>query len=328
MNVLSLFDGIACGYVALERAGILIHSYVASEIHPPSLTLSHLRHPSIIQVGDVRTYTPTHQPDLLIGGSPCTNFSTAGNGMGLEGVHSLTDYLTKKKLGVQFSGQSYLFWEYVRIWKETSPKWWLLENVAMKEEYKKLISDVLGCEPVVINSNLFSAQNRKRLYWTNIPIPALPSIKNAPTLTQILTPQPYAPDVSSALTVQRGMERLVRKLGYIPLRFNAYNACEVKEKAPTLSTGSMVTSSCATLVWDAGSEWMVEGGILRRQGVSYPTVLPDGKYNLRRLSIEEMELLQTLPTGYTEGISNSQREKAIGNGWTVGVITHILHGIT
>ena len=176
LTVFSAFDGISCGKEALERAGIKVNTYYASEVNETSIAISQYNHPEIIQLGDVTKIDTDKLPqiDLLIGGSPCQNFSFSGTGKGavtVEGIEitSLEQYMELKEQGFQFEGQSYLFWEYVRILKAIKPKYFLLENVKMAEKWKNVITKTLGVEPIMINSNLLSAQNRPRLYWTNIP---------------------------------------------------------------------------------------------------------------------------------------------------------------
>lgn len=153
LKVLSLFDGISCGMVALERAGIPVERYVAYEIEPNAIKISKKNYPDIEHCGDVTTadFKQYKGFDLVIGGSPCQGFSTAG-----------------KRLNF-FDDRSRLFFEYVRALKEVKPKYFLLENVKMKKEWVDIISSSVGVEPIEINSALVSAQNRKRLYWTNIP---------------------------------------------------------------------------------------------------------------------------------------------------------------
>ena len=160
MNVLSLFDGMSCGRIALEKAGIKIDKYYACEIDKFAVNVSKANYPDIFQLGDVKDLTwndltlHSHlrpKIDLLIGGSPCQGFSFAGKHLNFD------------------DPRSKLFFEFVRLMDETKPKWFLLENVRMKQESQDIISRYLGVQPVMINSNLVSAQNRKRLYWTNIP---------------------------------------------------------------------------------------------------------------------------------------------------------------
>jgi len=191
MTVLSLFDGISCGRVALERAEISVEKYYASEIDKYAIQVSERSYPDIIHVGDVRNINSDDYKDvdMIIGGSPCQCFSFAGKRNGMTTtenvrVTSLEQYLQLKKDNFEFQGQSYLFWEYVRLLKNIHPKYFLLENVVMAQEWNDIISRTLGkiypecfrqlemfevvrLEPIQINSALVSAQNRKRLYWCN-----------------------------------------------------------------------------------------------------------------------------------------------------------------
>ena len=161
MNVLSLFDGMSCGQIALNRAGIEYDKYFASEIDDNAIKITQHNYPNTIQIGNVEFVTKDMlncNIDLLIGGSPCQSFSNAGRGDG-------------------FKGESGLFWEFVRLLKETKPKYFMLENVKMKKEWEQIITNALNVEPILINSSLLSAQNRERLYWTNIPNVELPKDK-------------------------------------------------------------------------------------------------------------------------------------------------------
>ena len=154
INVLSLFDGISCGHIALDKAGIPINKYYASEIDKYAIKVTNKNYPETINLGDVTTVSGelfTEKIDLLIGGSPCQGFSQAGK------MKNFDDPRSK------------LFWEYVRILQEVKPKYFLLENVVMKQEWQDIISEALGVKPIMIDSSLTSAATRKRLYWTNIP---------------------------------------------------------------------------------------------------------------------------------------------------------------
>ena len=167
MNILSLFDGMSCGQIALERASIKVDNYFASEIDKYAIKVTQSNYPNTIQIGDATTIQGQHSKnklgfkfidnkiDLLLGGSPCQGFSFAGNKMNFN------------------DSRSKLFFEFVRLLKETKPKYFLLENVGMKKEYQNIISKFLNTEPIEINSSLLSAQNRKRLYWTNIIFPKI-----------------------------------------------------------------------------------------------------------------------------------------------------------
>lgn len=174
-NVLSLFDGMSNGQIALKKAGINYEKYYASEIDKYAQIVSKANFPETIYLGDVRNINVNDLPkiDLLIGGSPCQSFSFAGKRKGMSTkdnieILTLNQYLELKNAGFKFEGQSYLFWEYVRILNECKPKYFLLENVIMSEKWERVISKTLGVNPIKINSNLVSAQNRERLYWTNI----------------------------------------------------------------------------------------------------------------------------------------------------------------
>ena len=173
---MSLFDGISCGQVALERAGFEVDKYYASEICGYSMEIAKKNYPNTIEIGDVRDVDVTNfmDIDILIGGSPCQSFSFAGTMKGMATkdrieITTLEQYLELKENGFEFEGYSYLFWEYVRILKGINPQFFMLENVKMAEKWKKVITDALGVEPILINSELVSAQSRERLYWTNIP---------------------------------------------------------------------------------------------------------------------------------------------------------------
>lgn len=175
MNVLSLFDGMSCGQQALERCGIEVEKYFASEIDKHAIAVTQKNYPNTIQLGNVvDIYGSTLGGiDLLIGGSPCQSFSFAGKRKGMSTkceieILDLEHYLQLKREGYEFEGQSYLFWEYMRLMKEVKPKYFLLENVEMGEKWEKVLSKAIGVNGIHINSALVSAQNRKRIYWTNI----------------------------------------------------------------------------------------------------------------------------------------------------------------
>ena len=177
MNVLSLFDGMSCGQIALDRLGIKVDNYFASEIDKYAIQVTKANYPNTKHLGSVVDVKGADLPkiDLLIGGSPCQSFSFAGKMKGMttkcnQEILTLEDYLKLKNDGFEFQGQSYLFWEYMRLLKECNPTYFLLENVVMAKKWKNVLSQTIGIDPIMINSSLLSAQNRKRLYWTNIGI--------------------------------------------------------------------------------------------------------------------------------------------------------------
>jgi DNA (cytosine-5)-methyltransferase 3A len=281
MNVLSLFDGISCGQVALNRMDVTYDNYYASEIDKHAIQITQHNYPNTIQLGDVTNIKGDDLPkiDLLIGGSPCQSFSNAGNGSGFE-------------------GKSGIFWEYVRLLEELKPTYFLLENVKMKKEWIKIITEAIGVEPIKINSNLLSAQNRERLYWTNIPNITQPENKNI-FIEDILDDEF---DEKYWLKL-RNSELLRNKVDLT----NTPNVCcidvynkkfKVDRKSPTLT--------------------LPHHNSLR--------LYQNGR--IRKLTPEECEKLQTLPVGYTNtGVSDIHRYSSIGNGWTVDVIAHIFGGL-
>jgi DNA-cytosine methyltransferase len=307
----------SCGRIALERAGIKVNNYFASEIDKYSQIVSQNNYPDIIRLGDVREVNGKNLPeiDLLIGGSPCQSFSFAGkmNGMSTkENIEtiSLEQYLELKKNDFEFNGYSYLFWEYARLLKELKPKYFLLENVKMLKKWSDIISNTLGVEPIMINSSLVSAQSRKRLYWTNISDVGQPEDKNI-FLQDILEDgigveynrkEKERKEINKALTlcssdwrgINRNQNQTAVRIYTLPHGYMRESIGE-KDKYPSL---------CA-------------------QRPDTKHLIQNGK-KWRRLSVLECERLQTLPENYTAGVSNTQRHKMIGNGWTVDVISHIL----
>lgn len=283
MKVLSLFDGISCGMVALERAGIQVDRYVAYEIDKNAIKISKKNYPQIEHRGDVTTadFTQYRDFDMLIGGSPCQSLS-----------------IIQSKTRQNLDGKSKLFFEFVRAKEEMKPRWFLFENVAsMNEESKQVISECLGCEPVLIDSGDFSAQQRPRLYWTNIPI--LPYGKSELVLADIMDDADekyfYNYQLENVDLTKQVCAKMVFKNQDMHKRvFNPGFKCH--------------TLTC------------VGGGNTQKK------VYMAGR--ARKLTPLEYERLQTLPDNYTAGVANSHRYTACGNGWTVDVIAHILRGLT
>lgn len=287
LKVLSLFDGISCGMVALERAGFKVERYVSYEIEQSAIKISQKNYPKIEQCGDVRTadFSQYKGFDLLIGGSPCQDLSNykydRGEVKGLNGE------------------KSSLFYYYVKALKEVKPKYFLLENVAsMEKKWADVISEELGVEPIMINSALVCAAERKRLYWTNIPNINQPKDKGI-VLKDVVIPTDEVPD----------------KYWYTKYPVTVHDG-NVKVKATIHLNGHRqakevygLNYKCNTLLCDGN------GGNLVKK------VYQDNR--VRKLTPLEYERLQTLPDNYTDCVADSRRYTAIGNGWTVDVIAHI-----
>lgn len=293
MRILSLFDGISCGRVALERAGISVEKYYASEIDKYAIAVSLKNYPDIIQLGDIRGITEelldSIMPiDVVIGGSPCQDLSSykassEKGALGLEGE------------------KSGLFYEYIRVLKYVKPKYFLLENVgSMKGKWRDLISEVIGVQPIMINSALVCAAERKRLYWTNIPNVTQPTDKGV-VLKDVMVNAESVPDrywnTKYPVIVHDGDVKVKATIGMKGHRI--------------LKEVYGLNHKCNTLMCDTGGK--------------VKKVYQDGR--VRKLLPVEYERPQTLPDGYTDCVSDSRRYSAIGNGWTVDVIAHILNGL-
>lgn len=440
MNVLSLFDGISCGRAALDELGIKPTRYFASEVDKHAIKIAQKNYPDTIQVGDVQNLKGWMFPkiDLFIGGSPCQGFSFAGKQLAFD------------------DPRSKLFFEYVRLLRECQPRYFLLENVCMKKEYIAVITEMLGVEPIMINSALVSAQNRKRLYWTNIPGVGQPKDRgillkhivheNTDCFTeksQTILSTLYKENEASMMKRRKKGLMVNQQTGTVRTDLSS---CTSDGKVYCL-TATYARGSCPqnsyerkqrTVLWETLAEYIVpfdktlrilekevergkvgyfrkdsnggriyhihdkavtlmgdnEGGaakmgqylfgsvdaigvreptFVNTAGVSGPRFKTDGKaYTLRdvssgalfgyttpdyinkkqngqrfsdgkkfyaltardqhgilvegyirKLTPIECERLQTLPDGYTEGISKTQRYKCLGNGWTRDVIVHI-----
>ena len=293
MNVLSLFDGISCGMVALERVGIPAERYYASEIDKNAITISQKNYPNIIRLGDVTKWREWDidwsQIDLLIGGSPCQGFSIAG-----------------KKLNFN-DERSKLFFEFVDILnyiKKYNPDVkFLLENVKMKDEIASEINKILGVDFQYIDSRNFTGMIRKRYYWTNINIPKLPSQEYR--IEDIIDNIPFDKDISFFLSRTK--------------------------YAPTTSYDGIITinprDNNGRQTWQRGRVYDVRGACPTICASLFDLNITADHKTYRKLTIEECEKLQGLPPKYTEGIPFTKRGEVLGNGWTVDVIAHILKGI-
>ena len=339
MNVLSLFDGMSCGRIALGRAGIPVTDYYASEIDKYAIQIAKKNWPGTVHLGDVRDvmWPETFEGqriDLLLGGSPCQGFSFAGKRLNFD------------------DPRSKLFFEYVRILKEAQPRWFLLENVRMKQESQDVISDMLGVKPVAINSSLLSAQNRYRLYWTNIPFD-MPADKGL-VLQDILEHGYVDRDKSHCLdanyfkggNLKQYFEKHRRQLvfsedgmchvGDADIKGHGYNrrVYHPDGKAPSLCAAS--GGNLEPKILQKARGWN-KGGLVGKNGKAPSITTSSWEHNnhltfdegltWRKLTPIECERLQTVPDNYTEGVSNTQRYRMLGNGWTVDVIAHILRGM-
>lgn len=306
MKVLSLFDGMSVGRIALERLGVEVDEYYASEIKPHAIKVTQDNYPDTIQIGDVTKvrfedgvlYTEfgefdVGEFDLLIGGSPCQGFSYAGKQLNFD------------------DERSKLFFEYERLLNEIKPKHFLLENVRMKKEHQDVISNLLNVEPIVINSKLFSGQLRHRLYWTNIPVKNCIEDKNI-KLQSILT-EGYTEREKARCLLEGDSRPLVTPLkmfhrhfstGFHTLIFKSkehYENCKehYNEYFKGMSAKEIDKTSISSNVYD---------------GVRY-------------LNQTELERLQTVPEGYTSSVTRNQAASLLGDGWTADVIAHIFSGL-
>lgn len=406
INVLSLFDGMSCGQIALDQLGIPVKNYFAAEIDKFAIKVARANYPDMIHLGDVQNiqtiddnlideFDCGHKIDLLIGGSPCQGFSFAGKQLNFD------------------DPRSKLFFEYVRLLKALKPKYFLMENVKMSKQSQQIITDYLGVEPIEINSNLVSAQNRRRLYWTNIPVDGLPEDKGI-VLADILEDgftdrdKSYCLDASyykggGASNVRLYFEKSRRQIVFgsginvigeatdIKGRESIRRVYGTDGKSPTLlattggNTQPKVCVKGARIVnrrldergkrqdnnKDIPLKAQLELRLDDKAGclttvqkdsvLAYPKILQrargynkgglkalDGKTptlstsawehnnhltldegtTWRKLTPTECERLQTVPDGYTDHVSNTQRYKMLGNGWTVDVIKHIFGGLT
>lgn len=328
MNVLSLFDGMSCGQIALKNLGVKVDKYYASEIDKYAIQIAKKNFPNTIHLGDV-TKIPSSvfgvngfntKINLIMGGSPCQGFSKAGKNLNFD------------------DPRSKLFFEFVRLVEELKPKYFLLENVKMTKEHRDTISSFLGVEPIYIDSALVSAQTRKRYYWTNIPYIFDP-VDQRITLKDII-------QTKGELEGSVVDERMVTKIGKAYCLTARYDGA-VWWNSIERSQRTMIRVGDKVVFPEATKKGYAEAGVGEGLDLSYPnsktrrgralkdkahcltTISPsqgiiNERYNWRKLTPIECERLQTVPDNYTEGVSNAQRYKMLGNGWTVKVIEHIL----
>lgn len=319
MNVLSLFDGMSCGQLALERAGIVVDKYFAAEIDKYAIKVTQANFPDTVQLGDVQDVWVSnclntkekgilhdgeiHKIDLLIGGSPCQGFSFAGKQLNFD------------------DPRSKLFWEYVRLLKALKPKYFLLENVKMKKESMDVITEALGVEPIFINSNLVSAQNRQRYYWTNIPVSKLPDDKGI-VLADILEDGHVDREKSHCIDAN------YFKGGNLKSYFEKHRRQLVFSKDGMCHVGDAGISDKYAYVNRVYHPAGKGPSLVASDGGHLQPKVSKGTAEYRKLTPLECERLQTVPDGYTDHVSNTQRYKMLGNGWTVDVVSHIMKGLT
>lgn len=315
--VLGLFDGISCGQLALRRAGIELDTYFASEIDRNAITVTQSNFSNTVQLGDVcdlsyrdgMLYSPkgTYKTkiDMLIGGSPCQGFSSSGKGLNFN------------------DPRSRLFFEYSRLLKEVKPKYFLLENVKMRKEWVDIISQEVGAEPLELNSALVSAQNRVRLYWTNIPVAQPPEdrgilLKDILETTDFLNP--------SAVRGRRLADKdSLNKAAIVGRRLSTDGHRKDNDKTVPITQCLEVRSTnrdksnCLTTVGKDNVLTSLPPG-------RYPNAFKDG-LPFRYYTIKEYCRLQTLPDNYTRAVSDSIGKKLIGNGWTVDMLAYLFSHI-
>ena len=294
MKVLSLFDGISCGYKALVNLDIKVDTYYASEIDKYAIAINQYNFPNTIQLGDVNKWEEWDidwsSIDLLIGGSPCQNLSNAGNGTGLEG------------------SESSLFYRYLDILhhiQSLNPNVkFLLENVKMKPEWEELFNQHMGVKPILIDSGLVSAQSRKRLYWTNIEIEGDLEDKHL-TLKDIVEP---IEDKAEFNITDRMYAKKERTLSYK----KAWSAVKtLEQKSKTLTCSQSIANSGATNIKYPNGQFYKPTAIESER----LQTLPD---NYTKYGILDGEVKE---------ISYTQRVKCVGNGWTVKVIEYLFKGL-
>ena len=390
MNVLSLFDGMSCGQQALERCGIIVDNYFASEIDKYAISVTMKNYPNTKQLGSVINVDGYSLPkiDLLIGGSPCQSFSFAGKRKGMSTkceteILTLEHYLELKAEGYEFEGQSYLFWEFMRLLNETKPKYFLLENVEMGEKWEKVLSKAIGVNGIHINSALVSAQNRRRIYWTNIGMQPsglfgdLETTIEQPKDKGILLKDILENEVDEKYflsdkrinTIQNSNRKvenlnfeskkhncLIAGYGKIPTdgQYIVHNTMPRSSTTGKGGTGHLSRNDGKTYCLDTGNTNAIEIKKLNdnQQKKFNPNINSDksnaltlaqgragssAEYmdavskianitsKIRRLTPIECERLQTVKDGYTANVSDSQRYRMLGNGWTVDVIAHIFN---
>lgn len=357
MIVLSLFDGMSCGQIALIDMGINIERYFASEIDEFAIRQTQLNFPNTIQLGDVRLLDASKlgHIDLLIGGSPCQSFSFAGRRFGMtttsnELVTTLPRYLQLKEQGFEFAGESYLFWEFVRIWQEVrtiNPNLiFLLENVEMGRRLESIIDRAMGICGIHMNSSLVSAQERKRIYWSNLrtmrtnlfgqPCTAIPQPKNRGILLRHIldtdVPKRFClKDKEAEILLQHilgsepkseGHHTQIAKMSHDD-RHNhrPLGRRHVKQLNPCTESNNRQPYQQNRVYDTDGKAPALMVGVGGRT-IKILERTSEG-FRIRRLTPSECARLQTIPDWYRWEVSAMQQYRLLGNGWTIEVIKHL-----
>ena len=302
-TVLSTFDGMSCFRIVLDQLGIPIKQYFASEIDKYPIQIAQKNYPDTIQLGDVTKVFAKDLPpiDILVGGSPCQGFSFAGDQLAFDDPRSA------------------LFFEFVRLLKECKPKHFLLENVRMKKEYLDIITEQLGVEPIFINSSLVSAQNRQRYYWTNIEGVEQPEDRGI-VLKDILEDSDWFTDRDKS----HCLDANYFKGGNLKSYFEKHRRQLVFNKPIQVGTADIKGFDIIKRVYSPEGK---SPTLTTMQGGHRQPKVAEDETRWRKLTPLECERLQTVPDNYTEGVSNTQRYKMLGNGWTIEVIKHIFKNI-
>lgn len=287
LNVLSLFDGMSCGQLALDKLGVKVNNYFASEVDKHAIQITQKNYPNTKQIGSVTEVNAEDLPkiDLLFGGSPCQGFSIAGQKLNFK------------------DDRSKLFFEFVRVKNQLNPKYFLLENVKMKDEVADAIDELLGVKRVFIDSRDFTGHIRKRYYWTNLPIGAIQGSNMK--ISDIIEDISYNKDINFFLD----------RTPYAPSE--SYDG--IKTINPKDNSGKQT--------WQRGRVYDITGNCPTICASLFDLNITKDHKTYRKLTINECEKLQGVPKDYTYGVPKTQRGKMLGNGWTVDVIAHIFKSL-
>lgn len=314
INVLSLFDGISGGLLALKRASIPVNYYFSSEIDKFAIRISRYNFPDVVQIGDVENVSGDNLPqiDLLFGGFPCQPFSKSGNKLNFD------------------DPRGKLFWEYVRIQKALKPRWFLAENVNMKKEYQDVISKYLGVDPILLNSSFVSAQNRERLYWTNIPFIGFPE-ERGKLLKDVL--ESGITDRDKSYCIDANYHKGSNLNNYF-LKKRRQIVFEGKNRCYQVGEADIKGIESIKRVYSPEGK---SPTLTAMQGGHREPKVSEDNLTWRKLTPIECERLQTLPDNFTKWglnekneiveMSKTQRYKTIGNGWNIDTIVHLLKGV-